>query len=618
MAERRAQRRLAAILAADVVGYSRLMQQDEAGTLAALKTRRSEVLQPLVSKHNGRIVKLMGDGVLVEFPSAVNAVACAVELQAAMDSANTNVNEDRRIVLRVGVNLGDVMVEGSDLYGDGVNIAARLEAVAEPGRVLVSQTVYNHVRAKVPFEFEDLGERTLKNIAEPVRVYTVDPTASGGEAPTAGTAEGARRSIAVLPFVNMSGDPEQEYFSDGITEDIITDLSKISGLFVVARNSVFTLKGKPLKAQQASRELGAAFILEGSVRKAGARVRITAQLINGKDGGHLWAERYDRDLTDIFAIQDEITHTIVEQLRVKLLPAERQALGQAPTANMEAYTLYLRGRELFRSHTKTTLTRARTLFASAAELDPHYARAYAGMADCDSMLYAFHGASVSLDSVLDICDRALTLDPDLAEAHASRGLILGSSGQHKEAVAEFERAIALDPSCYEGHYLYARASFMRGDFEKAVEHYARATEIRPDDYRSPLMVMNALHSLGRSDEEAKYANLGLERAERALRLHPENSDPAQLGACALAVLGQRERAKEWMDRVLAIDPDDQNALYNVACAYSLLGESVQAIEILERILPKFSSDFRKWIKQDSDLDPIRTHPRYGKLVNLIE
>ena len=241
-----------------------------AGALQALKTRRQDILQPLVLKHRGRIVKLMGDGVLVDFPSAVNAVACAVELQAAMQSANATMPEERRIVLRVGVNLGDVMVEGSDLYGDGVNIAARLEALAEPGGVLVSQTVFSHVRGKVALEFEDLGERSLKNIAEPVRVYRVDGAAacnSQGEA--GGPGEAVKRSIAVLPFVNMSGDPEQEYFSDGITEDIITDLSKISGLFVVARNSVFTLKGKPVKAQQASRELGAAFILEGSVRRPG-------------------------------------------------------------------------------------------------------------------------------------------------------------------------------------------------------------------------------------------------------------------------------------------------------------------------------------------------------------
>jgi adenylate cyclase len=623
MAEERAQRRLAAIVAADVVGYSRLMGANEAGTLGALKAHRKEVVDGRIAEHQGRIVKLTGDGILVEFPSVVNAVACATEIQRNMRERNIDVPQDRRIEFRIGVHLGDIIFEDNDIYGDGVNVAARIESIARPGGVAVSGSVRDNVGNRLNLAFEDMGEQVLKNIDRPVRVYNVSldtppPDLAIAPKPQAGSAAIDKPSIAVLPFNNMSGDPEQEYFADGMTEDIITDLSKISGLHVIARNTVFTYKGRPLKVQQVAAELQVKFVLEGSVRKAGQRVRITGQLIDGRDGGHIWAERYDRDLTDIFAIQDEITHRIVDQLKVKLLPEEQKAIARAPTENIEAYTLYLRGREFFHARTKTTLTRARALFASAARLDPHYARAYAGMADCDSMLYAFHGASVSLESVLETCDKALTLDPNLAEAYASRGLVLASGGRYKEAVAEFERAIALDPDSYEGHYLYARVSFTRGDFEKAAEHYVRATEIQPDDYRSPLMAINALHSLGRSDEEAKYASLGLERAERALRLHPENSDPAQLGACALATLGQRERAKEWVDRALAIDPDDQLALYNVACVYSVLGESAQAFDILERILPNMSNEHHKWFKNDSDFDPIRTHPRYEKIAKLIE
>jgi adenylate cyclase len=544
-----------------------------------------------------------------------------------MGERNVDVPQEQRIEFRIGVNLGDIIFEDNDIFGDGVNVAARIESIAKPGGVSVSGSVRDNVGNRLDIAFEDMGEQALKNIERPVRVYNIPlgaPPPRPVAVPQAMTASPApakekeKPSIAVLPFNNMSGDPEQEYFSDGITEDIITDLSKISGLHVVARNTVFTYKGKPVKVQQVAGELGVRFVLEGSVRKAGQRVRITGQLIDGKDGGHVWAERYDRDLTDIFAIQDEITHTIVDQLKVKLLPEEQKAIAQAPTENIEAYTIYLRGRDLFHSRTKSSLTRARSLFASAAELDPLYARAYAGIADCDSMLYAYHGANVSLESVLGLCDKALTLDPNLAEAHASRGLVLASGGRYEEAVGEFEWAIALDPNSYEGHYLYARAAFTRGDFEKAVEHYARATEIQLDDYRSPLMAINALHSLGRHDEEAKLAKMGLERAERALKLHPENSDPAQLGACALATLGQRERAKEWVGRVLAIDPDDQNALYNIACVYSLVGEIDPAIDVLEKILPSMSREFHKWFKNDSDFDPIRTHPRYEKLLKLIE
>src|SRR5262249_11608923 len=493
MAEERVQRRLAAILAADVVGYSRLMQLDEAGTLAALKTRRREVLQPEIARHRGRIVKVMGDGVLIEFASAVDAVECAVVLQEGMESANDGLPEDRRIVLRIGINLGDVMVEGSDLYGDGVNVAVRLEALADPGGILASGTAYDYVRNKVQVGFDDLGLQTLKNITEPVRIYRVAGTTHARV--VASTAAIERPSVAVLPFVNMSGDPEQEYFSDGITEDIITDLSKISGLHVTARNSVFTYKGKPVDVQEVSQRFSVNTVLEGSVRKAGNRVRINAQLVSGRDGGHLWADRYDRDLTDIFAIQDEITRTIVDQLKVKLLPDERKAIGQAPTENVEAYTYYLRGRQFSHEWTKSYLLLARRMFSKAVELDPHYARAYAGIANCDSYLHAWRAAEVSLASVLDMSGKALELDPDLAEAHASRGLALDERQREEEAIAEFERALALDPDLYEANFFYARFSLERGDFEKAVKLLERAAEVRPDDYLSPVLLMSVCLSL---------------------------------------------------------------------------------------------------------------------------
>lgn len=323
------ERRLTAILAADVVGYSRLMSLDEAGTLSALKVHRREMADARIAEHQGRIVKLTGDGILVEFPSVVNAVACAVEIQRRMRERNIDVPADRRIEFRIGINLGDIIVEDNDIYGDGVNVAARIEAIARPGGVAVSGAVRDNVGNRLALVFEDAGDQQLKNIDRPVRVFHValDAPSAAPEASARGKVETRvkdKPSIAVLPFNNMSGDPEQEYFSDGITEDVITDLSKISGLFVVGRNTVFTYKGKPAKLQQVAAELGVRYILEGSVRKAGQRVRITGQLIDGQDGGHIWADRYDRDLTDIFALQDEITHTIVDQLKVKLLPRRRK------------------------------------------------------------------------------------------------------------------------------------------------------------------------------------------------------------------------------------------------------------------------------------------------------
>jgi adenylate cyclase len=388
------ERRLTAILAADVVGYSRLMGSDEAGTLARLKQLRTDIIERKVTEHHGRIVKLTGDGLLAEFPSVVKAVTCAVEMQRGIKEQTGHFPPERRFEFRVGVNLGDVIVEGDDIYGDGVNVAARLEGVAEPGGIVVSQSVRDQVGNRLDLVFEDRGEQQLKNIEKPIRVYNVlleEPPPS-----TMPSIKQEKSSIAVLPFTNMSGDPEQEYFSDGITEDIITDLSKISALSVIARNTSFTYKGKVVKMQTVGRELGADFIVQGSVRKAGARVRVTGQLINSKDGTHIWAERFDRELTDIFAIQDEITHAIVEQLKVKLLPQEKKSIGQAPTDNVEAYTYYLRGRDFQYRYSKRYFELARRMFAKAIELDPNYARAYAGIAHCDSWLYMVYQVDVSL------------------------------------------------------------------------------------------------------------------------------------------------------------------------------------------------------------------------------
>src|SRR6266480_6196678 len=374
-------RRLAAILAADVAGYSRLMGADEEGTHERLKAARRQLVDPKINEHRGRIVKTTGDGLLAEFPSVVDAMRCAAEMQRGMLDREPDVPDERRIRFRIGVNLGDVIAEGDDIFGDGVNIAVRLESIAEPGGISVSNSVRDQVGNRLDLTFEDKGEQNLKNIEKPIRVYSVSLDGPGARSEKQRPSK--KPSIAVMPFANMSGDPEQEYFSDGITEDILTDLSKISGLFVVARHSAFIYKDKPVKAQQIGQELGVDFLLEGSVRKAGSHVRVTGQLVNCKDGGHLWAERFDRDLTDIFAIQDEITQAIVEQLKIKLPLQEKQSIEQAPTDNVEAYTYYLRGRQFLHRHSKSYYDLARRMFTKAVELDPRYARAYAGIADCD-------------------------------------------------------------------------------------------------------------------------------------------------------------------------------------------------------------------------------------------
>jgi adenylate cyclase len=615
------ERRLAAILAADVVGYSRLMGANETGTLSALKALQADFIDGKIAQHQGRIVKLTGDGMLVEFPSVVNAVACAAEVQRGMRDRNARVPQDRRIEFRIGVNLGDVIIEGEDIFGDGVNVAARLQEIAPVGGIAVSQSVRNHVGKRLDLIFEDTGERRLKNIERPIRVYSVSLEALPTEQ-TSGVASAhpqERPSIAVLPFINMSGDPEQEYFSDGITEDIITDLSKVSGLFVVARNTAFTYKGKSVEVQEVAKRLGVNFILEGSVRKAGLRVRVTGQLINGKDGGHVWADRYDRDLTDIFAIQDEITHAIVEQLRVKLLPQEKKNIAQTPTDNVEAYTYYLRGRQFMQRHSKSNYQLARRMFAKAVELDPLYARAYAGIADCDSFLFLHYHLEASADSILATSAKALDLDDKLAEAHASRGLALSLGQRYDEATAEFEQAIALDPNSFEGHYFYARACVMQGKFERAAALFERAAENKANDYQSLILVMSVYRSLGREQDRQNAARRGIERAERELTIHPEDARAAYLGANALVVLGETDRAREWASRALAIDPDDVLIQYNVACVHSLLGDTGHAFDLLERLLPNAGHELRRgWIKHDSDLDPLRSHPRFKKILESIE
>jgi adenylate cyclase len=617
------ERRLTAILAADVVGYSRLMGVNESGTVAALKTLQTDFIDGKIAEHQGRIVKLTGDGMLVEFPSVVNAVACAAEMQRGIRERNTGMPQDRRIEFRIGVNVGDVIVQGDDILGDGVNVASRLESIATPGGIAISGPVRDHVGNRLDLTFEDMGEQTLKNIERPIRVYRVSVDSPAGlgtndEEPTQHQ-QLEKPSIAVLPFNNMSGDPEQEYFSDGITEDIITDLSNVSGLFVVARNTAFTYKGKPVKVQQVAQDLGVRFILEGSVRKAGSRVRVTGQLIHGKDGGHLWAARFDRDLTDIFAIQDEITHAIVEQLKVKLLPQEKKSIKQTPTDNVEAYTFYLRGRQFSERRSKAYYQLARQMFAKAVELDPLYARAYAGIADCDSFLFLhYHVEDIAIEDILATSAKALALDSGLAEAHASRGLALSLEKRYDEATAEFEQAIALDPNSFEGHYFYGRACFTQGKLERAAALFERVAEVKPDDYQSLILLIQIYRSLGRDAEQKSAAQRGVERAERDLTLHPDNPRSAYLGAAALVVLGETDRAREWLSRALAIDPHDIWTQYNAACIYTSLGDIERAFDVLERVLPHAGYELKHgWIEHDSDLDPLRNHPRYQKILELI-
>ena len=613
MAEGRVQRRLAAILAADVVGYSRLMQADESGTLAMLKARRTEILQPLVTKHHGRIVKLIGDGVLIEFASAVDAVECSLQLQDAMEAANTGLREDQRIVLRVGINLGDVMVEGSDLYGDGVNVAARLEALAEPGGICVSGKIHNEVANKLQLTFACLGQQNLKNMAEPVMVYKVEG-AAGEDAPGK-SVQPSKLSISILPFANMSGDPEQEYFSDGITEDIITDLSKVSTLNVLSRNTVFTFKGKAVRVEQVARELKVGFVLEGSVRKAGGRVRISAQLIDASQDSHVWAERYDRELSDIFALQDEISQAIVAALRIRLLPEEKKAIENRSTHNPEAYEQYLLGRDYQLRHGARNLEIALRFYRRALEIDSNYARAWAMLSICQVMLY-HRGRSEECG--LAAAEKAIALDPSLAEAHAAKGRILGLEGRTDEALSELEEALRLDPDSYDVRIAFAIICQRFGRYQAAINHYERGAQLLPLDFYCLSLATVSYMALKQHDRANFARRQALERIEKEIALRPDNSGALVHGAIALAYLGERERARQWASRARAIEPDDLIDHYNLACALGQMNEVEQALDVLEFCIPNLKPEMVNWMKKDTDLIPLHDHPRYRALIVLGE
>jgi adenylate cyclase len=616
--ERIKQRRLAAILAADVVGYSRLMEQDEAGTLEALKRRRKDVLEPLVAQHQGRIVKVMGDGVLVEFASVVNAVVCAAALQEKMAVANNGVIEDSRIVLRIGINLGDVLVEGGDLYGDGINIAARLERLAEPGDVLLSQAVFGQVRGKVGYSFEDLGDKSLKHIAEAIRVYRLCPLAPSASRGPNGAAKPSKPSLAILPFTNMSGDPEQEYFSDGITEDIITDLSRVSALFVVARNTAFVFKGKAVDVMEVARRLNVGHILEGSVRKAGNRVRITAQLLDGATGGHIWAERYDRELVDIFAVQDEIAKSIVAVLRVKLLPAEMDSIGDRSTSNADAYEWYLQGKAKFLESwgSKPTVRTARELFAKAVEVDPGYAKAYAGIATCDAFLWVQGDLDISAEGMLANSEKALQMAPDLAEAHAAMGVALYATGHSKDALAAFTRAIELDPVLQGVHFFYGLVARDLGDLDKAAAAFQRGAGLRADDFASLSLLADVYEAQGRHAESQAAARRGLNRVESILSQRPNSPEVLALGAANAVYLAEYARAEEWAQRAVQLEPENFTARYNVACAYAVMGKAEIAMEHLEYMYSKIPKS-RQWLAKimvvDTQLKSMRGRADYQDL-----
>jgi adenylate cyclase len=576
MAEERVARRLAAILATDVVGYSRMMGVDEEGTLAALKTIRRELIEPKIAEHQGRIVKTTGDGALVEFGSAVDAVRCAMDIQRATAERNANMPESRRIAFRIGINVGDIIIDEGDIYGDGVNIAARIEPLAEPGAICLSDNAYQQIKGKLSIDVTDMGERALKNIAQPVRVYGIRP---GGAAAAARPALSLpdRPSIAVLPFQNMSGDPEQDYFADGMVEDIVTGLSRIKWLFVIARNSTFTYKGRAVDVKQVGRELGVRYVLEGSLRKAGDRVRITGQLIDTATGAHVWAERYDRKFDDIFALQDEITLSVVGTIEPSLRLAEIERVKRKRSDSLDAYDLVLQAQPDVYTRTPEHVTKALLLLERALAFDPNYALAHAYAAECYHTLFLRGGLrEENRTASIRHAEAAIAHGQDDASALAFAGFVIGMDKHDRAAAfAAFDAALAVSPSSALTYILGSVVLAWAGEAERAIEWADRGLRLSPfDPYRASAFVSSSVghFQLGRYDESVAIAR-------KTVQTNPGFSVCHMVLAAPLAKLGRIEEARAAAARVLELHPafTVDRQMTGVGCAPALLATFSEAL-----------------------------------------
>jgi TolB-like protein/class 3 adenylate cyclase/Tfp pilus assembly protein PilF len=585
------ERKLAAILSADVVGYSRLMAEDEPSTIQTLNAYRS-LISSLVDDHHGRVVDSPGDNLLAEFPNALDAVQCAVEVQGVLRVRNQSLAENRRMLFRIGIHLGDITMEGDRVYGDGVNIAARLEGLAEPGGICISGVVHSQVHSKLNLQYRDLGEQQVKNIAEPVQVYqvgfgevsaleerpsaTVRALAGVGavlvavaavagwwlltrvparvEAPvpteTAALELPDKPSIAVLPFANMSDDPGQEYFSDGISEDLITDLSRISGLFVISRNSSFFYKGKQVKIEDVGRELGVRYVVEGSVRKANDRVRITAQLVDATTGGHVWADRYDRKLEDIFALQDEVTGKIVDALEVSLTESERAGVQRIPTENLEAWDYFQRGNTYVIRFSKESTDQARKMYERAIALDPEFAWAHATLAwtHLADWLLQWSNDPDTRERAFEIAQRALALDDSVGIAHSLLAYQHAYNGHYQKAIARAEKAVLLNPSDARGLNQLAVMLMSAGRPEESIPPLRKAMRLNPQvSFMYLTNVGESYRRLGRHEEAIDTLN-------QALVGNPDYLYAHLFLAGTYVDIGEQELARREASEVLRISP----------------------------------------------------------------
>lgn len=617
---------IAHVLFIDVVGYSKLLVNEQREVVQQINDVVRSNPQVQKSDASGKLIRIpLGDGMaLVFFQTLEEPVQCAMEIARAL-------RNQPNIRLRMGIHSGPVdqikdVNDRDNVAGAGINIAERVMSCGDAGHILLSKRVAEDLAQDRVWQplLHDLGEVESKHgmMLSIVNLYSDEVgnpqpptrlsqrrTDSESEAPVA-----PEKSIAVLAFVNMSNDPENEFFSDGIAEEIINALSKIKALRVASRTSSFSFKGKNEDIGEVGRKLKAQTVLEGSVRKAGDRLRVTAQLVNAGDGYHLWSERYDRQLEDVFAIQDEIAENIVRALRVVLGEDEKRPSEKTPTENIQAYEYYLRGRQVANQLRRSALLYARRMFDRAIELDPNFARPHAGVADCCSFLYMYWDSSnANLEAANASSQRALELDPASAEAHTSRGVALTLRQDYDAAHREFETALKLDPKLFEAHYFYGRACFTEGKFDEAISHYRNAWRTRPEDYQAILLSIDALAKLKRDDEVAEAAQQGVKLADAHLELNPDDARAWYLSGAALMRLGKVDEALERTRRASAIDPEDAGVLYNVGCTYALAGRLNEAVGYLDQAIRNGFGQ-RRWLENDSALDPLRADPRFQALM----
>jgi adenylate cyclase len=595
-------RQLAVIMFTDIVGYTSLMGDDEQKALEILSNNRS-LQSPVIEKNNGKFIKEMGDGILASFNSVTEAINAAKEI---IEKCNI----EKRFQLRIGLHLGEVVLDNNDVFGDGVNVASRIQAAAKPDSIYMSETVYLNIVNKKDIETRFVKEDQLKNVKVPVKIHEVvnsskeNPNRYNGEQ----VSSRQMKSIAVMPFVNMSNDTEQDYFCDGVSEEILNTLGHLNNLRVISRTSSFALKNKNLDAREIGKLLDVQSLLEGNVRKAGNRLRITTNLINANDGAHLWSDRYDRDLEDIFSIQEDIATNVATALKGFLTSKEKQDIHR-PEINIEAYEYFLRGREFFH---RLNHAEAIKSFKKAIELDTGYALAYAGIANVYAWRYEWEGSKrEDLQEAKKNSFTALSLDPNLPESHISRGFVLSQSKNYAEAEKEFTQALVLNPQSFDAYYIYGRILFAQGDIEKSAEMFGKASSIRLDDYQSVVMQAQSIKVLGL--DYTHYLVEGVARARRQLLLKPDDARILSLVSCNLYEIGQKDEAFAWMEKALALYPEDAGVLLNATCLFAKAKEKDKALNILEKAIDRGYGK-KDWIEHDPDYDNIRNEQRFKELL----